>query len=89
MNLSFYKSFYKKTFSSDARQPEVTGFHSWPVVFLERGLLSVDSRRSKTPLLSRPRLRVDFQCDVIFTCVTCEKFTFANKIEAMYERLPV
>ena len=28
------KSFYKKTFSSDARQPEVTGFHSWAVVFL-------------------------------------------------------
>ena len=50
------------------------------------GLFPVDARRSKTPLLSRPRLRVDFQCDVIFTCVTCEKFTFANKIEAMYER---
>ena len=31
-------------------------------------------------------LRVDFPCGVIFTCV---KFTFANKIEAMHERLLV
>ena len=31
-------------------------------------------------------LRVDFHCRVIFTCVTCVKFTFANKTEAMYER---
>ena len=29
-------------------------------------------------------LRVDFQCRVIFTCARAEKFTFANKMEAMH-----
>ena len=32
------------------------------------------------------RVRVDFHCRVIFSMRTCVKFTFANKIEAMYER---
>ena len=31
------------------------------------------------------RIRVNFHCRVIFPCA-CVKFTFANKIEAMYER---
>ena len=31
-------------------------------------------------------LRVDFQCCVIFKCARAEKFTFANRIEAMHER---
>ena len=33
------------------------------------------------------RVRVDFHCRVIFPWMrTCVKFTFADKIEAMYER---
>ena len=46
--------------------------------------------RSRTQLGGRssPKLRVDFQCRVFFVR-TCVKFTLANILEAMHERLHV
>ena len=44
---------------------------------------------SVSSLLTDTSLRIGFQCRVIFTCSTYVKFTFANKIEAMHERLLV
>ena len=42
---------------------------------------------SKTKNTEETCLRVDFQCSrVIFNVRTCVKFTFANEIEAVYER---
>ena len=36
---------------------------------------------------AKNRLRADFYCSLIFTCVlTCVKFTFVNKIETMHEQ---
>ena len=42
---------------------------------------------SKTKNTEETCLRVDFQCSrVIFNVRTCVKFTFANEIEAVYQR---
>ena len=68
----------------------------WTQILQDKPIAEIPTRPSRPsymktrlgPLLKVNfyHLRVDFQCRVIFTCVLCVKFTFANKIEAMHER---
>ena len=69
-------------------------FHHEPISMLEPCPSSFSGRDGSGPLATSKTknteetcLRVDFQCSrVIFNVRTCVKFTFANEIEAVYER---